>query len=237
MDYQVALSCARLSREVYQAFAKIQFSTLSKAAVTLLESHADSGVDTQVAILHDTDPDRLYVIFRGSDKGIDWMTNFRMRQKVYPYGDESSTDVRFHLGFMEAYLSVRDRLLNAVRQAPECNLIFTGHSLGGALATIAALDTQYNITQKTKQAIEVYTFGSPRVGNDALVASFGKRVPLNYRFVYGRDIVTHVPRVWQGYRHVEVSYPLGPWFTWRILSGRFNDHRIDNYIDALTEKG
>ncbi|MEO0536411.1 MAG: lipase family protein [Cyanobacteria bacterium P01_A01_bin.123] len=236
VDYQVALRCARLSQEVYQEFTDIQFSSLSKAKVTLFESEANSGVDTQVALLHDTAQELLYIVFRGSDKDIDWITNLRMRQKVYPYGDENSTDVRFHLGFMDAYFAVREPLLDYIRKIPQYKLIFTGHSLGGALATIAILDTQYNITQHNEQLIESYTFGSPRVGNDALIASFHKRVPLNYRFVYGRDIVAHVPRVWQGYRHAEVYYSLGPWFSWKIISRRLNDHRINNYINALAEK-
>ncbi|MEM6591447.1 MAG: lipase family protein, partial [Cyanobacteria bacterium P01_C01_bin.73] len=148
-------------------------------------------------------------------------------------GDEDDTEVRFHRGFMDAYFSVRDRLLDNIRTFPEAKLRFTGHSLGGALATIAALDTQYNITQHNNQNLESYSYGSPRVGNAAFMESFQQRVPQNHRFVYGWDLITQVPRIWQGYRHVEREYSLGPWFSWNILSRALKDHQIDNYISAL----
>lgn len=236
VNYAIALLCARLSQEVYEDFSKIRFDAAPQAKVTLIESADASDTDTQVAILHDADAAQLWVVFRGSDKDVDWITNFKFRQQTYPYGDESSSDVRFHRGFMAAYFSVRDRLQEAVRHYPDCAITVTGHSLGGALATVGALDLQYNITQHTQQPLSVYNFGAPRVGNGALVDSFRQRVPQSYRFVYGWDIVTQVPRVWQGYAHVPESVRLGPWFAWNIFSRQFKDHAITNYLEALAAK-
>ncbi|MFE4107199.1 lipase family protein [Almyronema epifaneia] len=236
VDYKAALLCARLSREVYGDFLDIKFASSPVAKVTLFESDDQGITDTQVALLYEPELDQVHIVFRGSDKDIDWFNNFQLRQKVYPYGDEESTQVRFHRGIMSAYFSVRDRLLEAVRNTATSKLIVTGHSLGGALSTVAALDIQYNITQHTQQPLEAYSFGSPRVGNDALVESFQRRVPLNYRFVYGWDLVTQIPRVWQGYVHVEQEEKLGPWFTWNIFSRQLRDHEIVRYIAALEEK-
>ncbi|NJN03961.1 MAG: lipase family protein [Leptolyngbyaceae cyanobacterium RM1_1_2] len=236
VDYKAALLCAHLSQEVYLDFLDIKFASAPVAKVTLLESDDQGATDTQVALLHEPAINQMHIVFRGSNKDIDWFNNFQLRQKVYPYGDEDATDVRFHCGIMSAYFSVRDRLLAHVKETAANKLIITGHSLGGALATIAALDIQYNITQHTGQQLEAYSFGSPRVGNDALAESFQRRVPANYRFVYGWDLVTQIPRIWQGYVHVEQEEKLGPWLSWNIFSRQLGDHAIARYVAALVEK-
>ncbi len=73
---------------------------------------------------------------------------------------------------------------------------FTGHSLGGALATIAAA--------RHERTRAVYTFGSPRVGDSA----FGEhlRAPV-YRVVNNTDLVPHLPPP-IGYAHVGELYHL-----------------------------
>lgn len=63
---------------------------------------------------------------------------------------------------------------------------FTGHSLGGALATLAAY--RYN------DVAGLYTFGSPRVGDYAFARAFANSVRVDtYRFVNNEDIITKVP--------------------------------------------
>jgi|GEM_PF-881459 len=233
LNYDVALRCARLSQEIYRGFNEIVFDSIPGGEATLIESDDAGQTDTQAAVLYLPSSQSIYLVFRGTEKGIDWINNLQFRQQIYPYGDESTTDVRFHRGFMAAYFAVRDRLLEVVRAFPQAPLTVTGHSLGGAIATIAALDVQYNITQHTGQAIELYTYGAPRVGNAALVNSFRQRVPNSYRFVYGWDVVTRVPRAWQGYEHVPELQHLGNRWTWQVVSRRFTDHDIDNYIATL----
>ncbi len=229
---ELALHCVRLSAEIYRDFADIRFPSTPNAKVTLLPSET-KGIDTQAAVLYQEEHSRIFLAFRGSDSKDDWRSNIQFRQQIYPYGDESKTDVRLHRGFMAAYFAVRDRVLDVMKQHPSATVIVTGHSLGGALATVAALDVQYNITQHTQQPLAVYSFGAPRVGNAALVESFEQRVPHSYRYVYGHDLVTHIPRVWQGYRHVPTAINYGPSFSWNVFSRKFKDHEIQNYITAL----
>ena len=67
---------------------------------------------------------------------------------------------------------------------------FTGHSLGAALATLAA--------KRYGDAATLYTFGSPRVGDGAYAEGFHLD---SYRFVNNDDLVTKLPFPFP-YRHV-----------------------------------
>ncbi len=232
VDFALALKCARLCQEVYRDFSGLRFSAYPDIEPVFVESQDNGFTDTQVAILNQLDSDLLYIVFRGSDKSIDWINNFQFRQQIYPYADGNS-EVKFHQGFMTAYFAVRQALLDAMDQFEGQQVIVTGHSLGGALATIAALDLQYNLGRKHDLRFEVYTFGAPRVGNRAMVESYNGRIPSSDRFVYGWDIVTRIPRTWQGFDHVDEATQLGSRWTWQVLSRRFNDHSLDAYIAGL----
>jgi hypothetical protein len=232
VDYAVALKCANLCKEIYRDFSGLRFSDYPDIDPVFVESQDNGFTDTQVSILNELTSDRLYIVFRGSDKSIDWINNFQFRQQIYPYGDGNS-EVQFHRGFMMAYFAVRKPLLEAMDKFVGQHVIATGHSLGGALATIAALDIQYNLAQKRALSFEVYTFGAPRVGNQAMVKSYNGRLPNTSRFIYGWDIVTRIPRTWQGFDHVDKAIQLGSRWTWQVLSRRINDHSIDGYIAGL----
>ena len=75
-------------------------------------------------------------------------------------------------------------------------LYLCGHSLGAAMATICALRCVES--HIPSHPAELFTFGSPRIGNKRYLAS----APLNhFRFVNNNDIVAQVPPLWLGYRH------------------------------------
>lgn len=83
------------------------------------------------------------------------------------------------------------------------NIFITGHSLGGAIAQLAALELAtigHNVT--------LYTFGSPRVGDAGFVNAINRVVSNHYRVTSIRDPVPHVPAQIQGFAHagVEVFY-------------------------------
>jgi hypothetical protein len=143
----------------------------------------------------------------------------------------SSPRAQMHLGFVTAYMSVQDRIHEAVDQFRPERLTVTGHSLGGALATLGAID--FALTHIGKYDIELYTFGSPRVGNEDFKTLFDKHIPRTFRFVNGLDIVTAVPRTWQGYHHVGNEIRIGVRWSWRFLSKRVSDHFMLQYIPAL----
>ncbi|QDV64737.1 lipase family protein [Crateriforma conspicua] len=87
-------------------------------------------------------------------------------------------------------------MLEAALISNDQPLWFCGHSLGGAMATICA--GRCYLSHIASMPEQLYTFGSPRVGNKRYV----NYVSLDhYRYVNNNDIVTRVPPAWMGYRH------------------------------------
>jgi len=77
-------------------------------------------------------------------------------------------------------------------QYPSASFIITGHSLGGALATLAAFDlSKSRVIDKSK--MQVYNFGSPRVGNYEFSRAFADEGIPSYRIVNSRDPVSQAP--------------------------------------------
>ena len=261
MNYKIALQCALLSQDVYQEFSGIQFRQWPGNDPVLIELGA---TDTQLAILEEPSAQLSTIVFRGSDKDKDWSTNFSVNRTEYEWSQEKKEDyreqmkemtetvieeeeliypdvysepsdpVKMHSGFAKAYLSVRDRIHDHIKNSSATRYRVTGHSLGGAIATLCAVDLQYNFSPQI--AVEAYTFGSPRVGNGAFADSYNRRVPDTWRVVNGWDAVVGLPVPWQGYRHVDTDVKMERGFTWRIITGSFEDHRIGNYIEALQSR-
>lgn len=244
VDYSKAVKCAVFCQEVYQNFSTIKFGGLVEKPILINQR----STETQCAIL--PDGAQITIVFRGSDSSFDWQTNFDTRKersefdqqiireeivgkrdKIYPYGQKSSSGSLMHRGFVKAYFSVRAQIHKYISDHDISSVTLTGHSLGGALATLSAVDIQYNFSQKV--SVDIYTFGAPKVGNDGFREAFNWRVPNSYRFVNGMDIVPELPRWWQNYHHVDTQLRIGSRFSFKFLSARFKDHAIANYINIL----
>lgn len=138
---------------------------------------------------------------------------------------------QMHLGFVTAYMTVQDHVHNYIVKHQPKKITITGHSLGGALATLCAIDMK--LTYLSKYDVELFTYGAPRVGNTEFPELFNNAVPKSFRFVNGLDVVPAVPRTWQGYKHVNHEIKIGKGWNWRFLSRRVSDHFMNEYIDAL----
>jgi triacylglycerol lipase len=119
-------------------------------------------------------------------------------------GDPSGVPGRVHEGFTKALEPVAARLDELVAQLKSRRVLLhvTGHSLGGALATLAAL--RFGRAGEAACPIHtVHTFGSPRVGDAAFVQAFEEQFAGRaYRFVNDEDLVTRVPPRAMNYDHV-----------------------------------
>jgi triacylglycerol lipase len=98
-----------------------------------------------------------------------------------------------HLGFQLTYEHICTSLRSLLQQGcPGVQKIFvTGHSLGGALAVLAAYDMA--VSMDPAVPIEVYTFAGPRTAGLDFAASFNKAVSVHYRIVNFMDVVPQVP--------------------------------------------
>lgn len=120
-----------------------------------------------------------------------------------------------HSGFLSAYDSVRGAVLGLVDVAlageeSEWTVLLTGHSLGGALATLCAYDLSHRSWgTRTRPRLQMYNYGSPRVGNKDFAEAYNEKVPDTWRIVNGNDAVTAVPRL-LGYCHVGHAVYLRP---------------------------
>jgi hypothetical protein len=84
----------------------------------------------------------------------------------------------------------------------------TGHSLGGALATLLTVDVALTTGYRTPVA---YTFASPRAGDHLLSASFNAAVPESYRIYNRCDLVPNLPPLLPLlYEHTNTAYELVP---------------------------
>lgn len=97
-----------------------------------------------------------------------------------------------HMGFQTEVDKVWDEIWKTLGDNNLCEkeLFICGHSLGGAMATIAA--------SRLPETRGLYTYGSPRVGS----RKFGRTIKCtHYRHVNNNDIVPKVPFAIMGYKH------------------------------------
>ncbi|MBU6300812.1 MAG: CHAT domain-containing protein [Verrucomicrobia bacterium] len=140
----------------------------------------------------------LVLAFRGSANLENWLRNLNFLPVDRGYAT-------LHGGFAECFEEVRSeawRLLSAHGLQTK-RVWLTGHSLGGALATILAAE----FSQYASLVAGIYTFGQPCAGQQGFADFFNHHYRGRcFRFVHGEDVVTRLP---PGYAHVAELVPLG----------------------------
>ncbi|KAK0461200.1 Alpha/Beta hydrolase protein [Desarmillaria tabescens] len=115
-----------------------------------------------------------------------------------------SSDVYVHGGFRDAQAETASEILAEVQSLiaskGTSNLIFVGHSLGGALAELDGLFFALNIPSAT---IKVRTYGTPRVGNAAFAELIDSKTPDFKRINNKHDLIPILPGRGLGYSHPE----------------------------------
>ncbi|XP_073388688.1 triacylglycerol lipase OBL1 [Physcomitrium patens] len=105
-----------------------------------------------------------------------------------------------------AYDAITKRVGLILKENPRAKLFITGHSLGGALASLYA--TMLHYTGQTEIASKigaVYTFGQPRVGDQDFVNYANSKLKGKFfRVVYCNDVVPRVPfdDIVMAYKHI-----------------------------------
>ena len=152
-----------------------------------------------------TNDDHVLLAFRGTEaptsiEGLkDWLLTDAVNLLMVPEGrlgtDLAAAGVgaRFHQGFVNAIAEIWEPVYGTVeRELANLDrpLWITGHSLGGALALLAA----WLFHRKMISVHQIYTFGGPMIGNvDAAQAIDREFKGKIFRFVNGPDPVPRLP--------------------------------------------
>jgi len=153
---------------------------------------------TQGLIAKHSDGKTVWVAFRGSENPAsfdlyhiqDWIKDLTFKVVPWPYKDGVGN---VHKGFLEQYEQARNAkdgaltVLNKLYDDGYRNFYFTGHSLGGALAQVAALDFAL---ARPDARTEMISVAAPEVGDKALAATHKANVKFATRVVYNTDVVT-----------------------------------------------
>jgi hypothetical protein len=105
--------------------------------------------------------DDIFVVFRGTITGQNIYTDLQ-----FPLVSTNITNNigKLHSGFLKAYKTIQGKLEVALRKYNNwTNMIYTGHSLGAALASIATMHYTKKYRGHNRYNIGLITFGSPRV--------------------------------------------------------------------------
>jgi triacylglycerol lipase len=189
----------------------------------------------------------VYVSFAGSESKVDWLktnVDVSVASWVVPCDSSSSQkEVVVHAGFLDAWTSISEEVWTTLQTlfldiGGAKSIIFTGHSLGGALATLAGLDITCRLRngQYNNEGFAVLTFGSPVVGNQRFVETFNRLVPLSVRTEGVYDPVPHI--IIRDFVHVKGSYVVntdrGTGFEAKLNPSRA--HELANYCAALSNQ-
>jgi Lipase (class 3) len=120
---------------------------------------------------------------------------------------------------------------------PVTSLTICGHSLGGALATLLALDVAANTTTPAFKNPTVYTYASPRTGDPAFANVYNHVVPQTFRIANRVDLVPKLPLP-PLYEHADTLFDLNPvvLFPPRVLV-KFDipcEHFLSSYLHLLS---
>ncbi|EAS02303.1 lipase family protein (macronuclear) [Tetrahymena thermophila SB210] len=157
---------------------------------------------------YDIKAQSVIVAFRGTDQVQNWLSNINF--VPVKYLNDQCKDCKIHQGFMNILDSIQFELnqcvINLKKQYNSTSILVTGHSLGGAMATLFAVQLKKLLMNKF-QSFELITFGSPRVGNLEFVnyanSLFGNN---SFRLVNKQDIVPHLPYNNLGFQHIGTEY-------------------------------
>lgn len=125
------------------------------------------------------------VAMRGTVTARDWGTDLNIGVQNGPTGH------LVHAGFNDTFKSCVRELDDFFREFSPSHVHCVGHSLGGALATLAAA----HLSQGISGGISLYTFGCPRVGVGAFSAELTNRLGADniHRVYHDADPVSMIP--------------------------------------------
>ncbi|KAJ5246253.1 mono and diacylglycerol lipase precursor [Penicillium chermesinum] len=172
------------------------------SGATILYDFSNSTLtDTSGFVARDDTNKAIILSIRGSYSVRNWISDVE-----FPYTDPGLCEgCEAEFGFWNSWDVVREPVTQIIHEAvaahPDYELFVVGHSLGAAVATLAAADLRIHGHLEAT----LYAFAAPRVANLALakvITAQGK----NYRFTHTKDPVPKLPLLSMGYVHVSPEY-------------------------------
>ena len=213
----------------------------------------------------------IVVSFRGTAVRLNWVGNIRMTKPIFdapfktakkfgmPIPDRIEGDLHAHNGFYKFYKALQgrsDEITESLRKLLSWrndqgrylrgNVYFTGHSMGGALAVLAAADLAPFINSYSKKHYHeahrrpiMYNFAAPRAGDTCLVEFYHRHVFESFRLAHSKkDRVVHLPPRFGGklpgcpYEHVLKLVSLSE-RNFDLDRGRGGSHGKKKYLDTV----
>ncbi len=190
----------------------------------------------------------IYVVFRGTVTISEWISDATLSQVNY-------TDVanggKTETGFTAVYDSIRQAIMQKVTSLAAAGsyttLYITGHSLGGALSTLAAPDLAAHTSFNHPI---VYTFAGPRAGDPTFASVYNNAIATSWRVVNTNDEVPKLPNPVTTvigpppdfkpqlffYEHVNDEYDITFGQPIRSVDDLIFDHSSCNYFATLCGK-
>ena len=164
-----ALLCAKLSQLAYKEYAVVQKELPKHKQHLKAEMEIyDRGSDTNGFIA--SDDKSVYVAFRGTSSFTDLMTDIRIGSRKCM--DDKSGPLG-HRRFVSALNTVYDSVEAKIKLLLGKKALYvTGHSLGGALATL----TTYRLSHRKLAKPIQYVYGCPPVGAKAVMCDYFKKL-------------------------------------------------------------
>lgn len=167
----------------------------------------------------------LYLFFEKSNGAVDWLNNLDFPARPYR---EMKEPWFVHRGFLRVFKAIEPHIAPLVEDRRVQKIIISGYSHGAALALLCH---EYCVFHRPDLAgkIEGFGFGCPRVVWIFLNKRLKARLERFTVIRNGRDLVTHLPPLLFGFRHVGKMMRIGKGAGY----GAIKAHRPENYLSEL----
>ena len=173
-------------------------------SMTDVSVYSNVSADTRAFVAFNAAANRVVLTIRGTRNIKNWIQDFDYFLIDYPHCD----GCKVHRGFYSDFHGLNANgmmsgFLALIAKYPNASILVNGHSLGAGMATLAAAETLRGITLGNR-VFELYTFGSPRVGNPAFVNYTGHMLPKErqHRLTHDMDPIPHLPPISFGFLHI-----------------------------------
>lgn len=184
-----------------------------------------------------TDPTVVIAAIRGTEKLLEWLIDAEFVPTPFaPVSGAGNVDD----GFFSIYKTLTGLLPNGqpvpsvtaflAQQAASGTLVITGHSLGGAVANMLALDVAVNAPVAR---LELYTLAAPKTGDVEFLNRFTANVPVSYRVFNEPDIVPKLP---PRYEQVNIGEPIDSKLHPELKHSLACYHELMTYLYTLNQQ-